>query len=124
MNRKEIKYLLNIYTQIRPSLEKREKKATILIYGRKRTMILTEDHYHLKEFIEVIMKTETNELVISVIRESVLLGKNDLSVVYKLPISESTYYRWKRKFIDKLYALFVCIDTISMEEILQESIAD
>ncbi len=42
----------------------------------------------------------------------------------ELPLSESTYYRWKQKLIEKIYEWFIYFGEVSKEEILRESIAE
>ena len=58
------------------------------------------------------------------IEESVIEGKTDKKVLRDLPLSESSYYRYKRKFENKLYALLIVAGFVTCEEILNAKITE
>ena len=42
----------------------------------------------------------------------------------ELPISESTYYRYKQKFEEKIYQLYIELGYVTREEILRTKITE
>lgn len=54
-----------------------------------------------------IIDQEQNVIFMRMINESVRLGRSDKEVIMDLPISESSYYRYKRKFEEKLCDIYL-----------------
>ena len=78
----------------------------------------------MPDYIEDVIKNEDNPLFTYIIRESVILEKTDKKMLLKIPVSESSYYRYKRKFENKLYGLLIVAGYVTREEILNAKIID
>ncbi len=124
MKKKEIKSCLKVYSKLKDGLKEGKTEFEIKEKGRKRKLSFSEDIYKIKEYVEELMISEWDPLVKTVIHKSVIEGRNDRAIVMKLPISESTYYRWKRRFTEKIYELYIAEGYVSKEEILKDSISD
>ena len=124
MDKAELKNFLLIYDKIREAIEGGKEYAYIQRCNRKQKIMLTEWLYKLPVYIEDIIKSEDNPLFTYIIRESVIFGKTDKQTLTEVPLSESSYYRYKRKFESKLYGLFVVEGYVTREEILRTKITD
>lgn len=80
--------------------------------------------YKLPVYIEDIIKSEDNPLFTYIIRESVISGKTDKQTLTEVPLSESSYYRYKRQFENRLYDLFIVAGYVSREEIFSTKITE
>lgn len=78
--------------------------------------------YKLPEYIREIVQAEGDSLLSETIEESVVKGRTDRELLSDMPVSESGYYRYKRKFEEKLYELFIADGYVSREEIIKNKI--
>ena len=124
MNKAELKNFLLIYDKIKDSIEGGKEYAYIRRCNRKQKIMFPEWLYKLPDYIEGIIKSEDNPLFTYIIQESVIFGKTDKKTLAEVPLSESSYYRYKRKFEEKLYELFIADGYVTREEILKAKIAD
>jgi hypothetical protein len=124
MTKKEIRSYLRIYWKIKDKLTENTKEIIIGRSGRKIRLLLKPEVYKLKICIEEILHYETEPLVIRMITSKIIKGYTDRMTLKELPLSESTYYRWKQKLIEKIYEWFIYFGEVSKEEILRESIAE
>lgn len=124
MNKAELKNFLLIYDKIKDSIEGGKEYAYIWRCNRKQKIMFPEWLYKLPDYIEGIIKSEDNPLFTYIIQESVIFGKTDKKTLAEVPLSESSYYRYKRKFENKLYELFIVAGYVTREEILRAKITD
>ncbi len=124
MDKAELKNFLLIYDKIKDALEAGKDYVYIRRCNRKQRIMFPEWLYKLPGYIEDIIKSEDNPLFTYIIRESVISGKTDKQTLTEVPLSESSYYRYKRKFENKLYELFIVAGYVTREEILRAKIAD
>ena len=85
---------------------------------------MPEWSYQLPNLIGEIIDQEKNDIFMRMINESVGLGRSDKEVIMDLPISESSYYRYKRKFEEKLYDIYIYTGNVSRQEILDAKIME
>ena len=124
MDKAELKNFLLIYDKIKDAIEAGKEYAHIRRCNRKQKFMFPEWLYKLPGYIEDIIISEDDPLFTYIIRESVISGKTDKQTLTEVPLSESSYYRYKRKFENKLYGLFIVAGYVTREEILRAKIAD
>ena len=107
MTKEEIKHYLLLYHEIKDTLGEDVQEVEIKQYGRKKRLKIVPWINRLRRCIEEIIAHEKDILAVKMIRENVVYGKKDKDVMKKLPVSESTYYRWKRKLVDKIYDWYI-----------------
>ena len=122
MKKAELKEYLQIYSKIVTALKGGKAYTCIYRNNRKQKIIFKEWAYRLPEYIREIIQAEEDVLLSETIEESVVKGRTDREVLSDIPISESSYYRYKRKFEEKLYELFIVDGYVSREEILKNVI--
>ena len=74
--------------------------------------------YKFPEFLNLVEKSE-NHTVREIIRRNIENGEKDLTIWQSVALSESTYYRWKKQIVDKIYNLYVLAGDVRLEEILE-----
>ena len=111
MKKAELKEYLQIYSKIVTALKGGKAYTCIYRNNRKQKIIFMEWAYRLPEYIREIIWAEED-----------VKGRTDREVLSDIPISESSYYRYKRKFEEKLYELFIVDGYVSREEILKNKI--
>ena len=124
MTKKELKEMLHYYSRLREKIMSGERRAKIIDRGRNKTVIIPEWAYLMEVFITEIVEKEKDKIFGRMIEYSVRQGKTDKEVLSRLPLSESGYYRQKRKFEEKLYELFIAAGYVSREEILENKITE
>lgn len=124
MNKKDIKHYLKYYSQIVRATE--TGKEYIIISGRRTSQKLKLPDWakKLNEYVQIILTSETDPIVKRLIQYSIIAGKSDREVLVRLPISEGSYYRLKRMFVERIYELYIYDGFLSREEILKESISE
>lgn len=124
MDKAELKSFLLIYDKIKDAIEAGKEYAHIRRCNRKQRIMFPEWLYKLPVYIEDIIKSEDNPLFTYIIRESVISGKTDKQTLTEVPLSESSYYRYKRQFENRLYDLFIVAGYVSREEIFSTKITE
>ncbi len=124
MNKKDIKYYLRYYAQIVRATEAGSEYVTISRRKTSQKLKLPEWTKKLKEYVQVVLTSETDPIVKRLIQYSIIAGKSDREVLVRLPISEGSYYRLKRMFVERIYELYIYDGFLSREEILKESISE
>lgn len=76
----------------------------------------------MPEILSEIQKTEANKAISKIIERGIILGQKDRAVMGDIPVSESVYYRWKSRLIDKIYEIYISEGFVGREEILSETI--
>lgn len=122
MRKREIKQCMQIYSKIERALIERRPSIEIKQSGCKKVITIYPWMYRLPEIIKKIEEGETNGIIGIMIEKNIRSGEKDKIVMRDIPVSESTYYRWKSQLIDKIYALFILSGEVTLEEILSDSI--
>ena len=122
MKKEELKKILQIYNKVREALIGGKAYAQVKSGDHVRKIAFSEWAYKLPQYIEEIINNENDPLFTDMIRKSVVLGKTDRKVLQELPLSESSYYRYKHKFENRLYELFIVSGYVTREEILSTKI--
>lgn len=122
MTKKELKVYLRIYFKIAESLVRRKDGTEIKIGAKTKFVKFKNWVYRLPEYLREIKDEEKNEQLQKLIKLRFEQGKTDRTILAQLPISESTYYRWKEKIVEKIYAMFIESGYVSRKEIMQEAI--
>ena len=124
MQKRELKEILLVYAKIRKEIASGARSVTIQLKRKKRSIQIPEWARALPVYIEEILQSEQDPIFSEMIKRSVLEGKSDRAVLQELPMSESSFYRQKRKFENKLYALYILVGYVSRNEILEEKITE
>ena len=119
-NRKksELKNFVQIYAEIKNALIKRSDVVEIIKRNRKVRVKIKPWMYKFPEFLNLVEKSE-NHTVREIIRRNIENGEKDLTIWQSVALSESTYYRWKKQIVDKIYNLYVLAGDVRLEEILE-----
>lgn len=121
MKKSELKYFIHIYAEIEKALLNRSETAEIRRNRKVERIEIKPWMYKLPEYLGMLERAES-VIVKDIIEENIRKGKSDQKVLQLLPVSESTYYRWKKQILDKIYELYILSNDITAEEILSERI--
>lgn len=113
MTKKELKQCLQQYIKIIGCLQHKEKSVRLKIMPWM---------YKLPNILNQIKNAETNEVIKKIIKQSIEEGKTDREIFVNLAMSESTYYRCKRKILEKIFNLYILSGEVTFEEIISERI--
>ena len=80
--------------------------------------------WKIEEVFQKIITTENNCIVNKIIDKVYRQGMEDKSVFLDLPITESGYYRLKRKLEEKIYELYISSGEVTEEEILKNKLLE
>ena len=119
MRRQELKYYLRIYPLIRDKLDQKQMYINVYIYKRKKQIYVPSWVYLLEKILEMIT-TKDNKITSSIIKMLYFENLSDKNIILKLPISESSYYREKKRIEDKIFELFILFRYVSKDEILEK----
>ena len=119
MTKKELKQFLMHYWQYYRALENGEASTEILIYGRQKRIVFPEWGYAVANYIRRFITKARGKSVGKMLKLYFYEGKTDKEVMNRIPVSESTYYRWKYKLIDMLYSFLIYDGYVGKEEILR-----
>ena len=124
MTKAELRKVLQVYSKISKDIKQKKKETVCTHYGRRYVILIPEWAWLLNEFIEIIIASEQDGYFSTAIRNCYVKGQKDKTVLSELPLSESTYYRWKRKFEEKLYELYINAGLVSKSEIINNKILE
>ena len=118
MKKSELKNFVQIYAEIKNALIKRIEVVEIIKRNRKVRVKINPWMYKFPEFLNLVGRSE-NHTVREIIRRNIENGEKDLTIWQSVALSESTYYRWKKQIVDKIYNLYVLAGDVRLEEILE-----
>lgn len=124
MTKAELRKLLQVYSKISKDIKQRKREAVCIHYGRRYIISIPEWAWLLDEFIETIIISEEDSCFSKAINDCYIKGFKDKTVLSEIPLSESTYYRWKRKFEEKIYELYIDAGFVSKNEIINNKILE
>ena len=122
MTKKVLKRYLQQYVKIVEALQQKELTINIRHKEKKIYFEASSWMYKLPMIIQKIKDNETSKTIKKMIKESIEEGKKDREVLNDLAISESTYYRWKQKILEKIFNLYILCGEVKEEEIMIERI--
>ena len=110
---------MNLYPKVKDHLHLKITNVTIEIYRRKKQIIIPKWVFMLDGILKVLIEQSTP--TISKIIEMIYLeGLNDNYIITQLPISESGFYREKRKIENKIFEVLILLGFVSIYEIINE----
>ena len=124
MIKKELKHYLNMYPMIRTGAEKKSSSIETEIYGRKRMIETPMWTYNLEETLAKITESEKDIIISQIIEQVYRQGETDKRLITRLPVTESGYYRLKRKIEEKIYELYIVNGSVTENEILSNKICE
>ena len=124
MTKEELKKILKLYHKIARQIHEKKSEAIGEHYGRKYVIHIPEWAWLLEDFIKTVIDSEENLFFSKVMTECYIKGEKDKFILTRNPISESTFYRWKRKFKEKIYELYIANGIVNKNEIIKNKILD
>lgn len=124
MLKDELKRHLRMYADIRNGLAEGVTEIAVCSSGRQKRVGVAPWAYKLKDIISAVISAETEPLAAEMIELCIVRGKSDKAVLSEMPLSESTFYRWKQRFTEKVYELLIQGGEVSRQEILKNSISE
>ena len=122
MTKKEVAHLLKRYRNIMQAIDKGENCVKIEKSGRKEIINIDERILKLTRIVKKVYEAETNNLSKRFIERNIIQGNKNLSTYSYYPLDRSTYYRYKKEFVDKIYHCCIFEGLVAYEEILNEKI--
>ncbi len=122
MRKGELKYYLYLYRLIQEPVRNKKSETQVYIYGRRKYIRIPEWFFKIEEIMEKITTAEADYLVAEIMDNLFRQGKDDKTIISELPLTESGYYRIKRKIEDKIYAMYIVSGDVTPDEILQDKI--
>ena len=122
MDKKEIKKILRVYPYIKKDIEDGKEFSIYKRNGKKYKINIPKWAYCINSLISRILENEKDDIVSKIIIQDYIKGYKDKKIISNYPITESGYYRIKRKFEEKLYELYVLLGYVSEKEILNNEV--
>ena len=122
MNKKEIKYYLQVLRKNNHLKKNKENIYQVNIYKRYKEMKIPEWAFKIFDYLEEIINLTQDILIKEIVKMHYFNNFSDLEIISKLPISETLYYKYKRKIEDNIYHLLICEGYITKEDIKKEVI--
>ncbi len=122
MTKKEFKFFLQIFSKIKEKQIEQVGRISIEIYGRKKNINIPPCFFQIESYLAAIMESEKDVVVTGIIQERYFRGKKDKTLLAELPVTESGYYRLKRRIEEKVYELLIEAGAVTKEEILNNKI--
>ena len=116
VKKSEVKFLLQVYYQFKNRLS--GDSASVIFGGEKRKIALTKEVKALNGILTDVLSTEECDCTKQILSEVIISGRRDKDVMYRLPVSESTYFRLKKELINKIYDMFIYYGFATKEEVL------
>lgn len=122
MHKRMLKHFLNLYPLLIDYIKAKQTEAKIQIYGRKKKLNIPMWFLKIEDMLQKIMGAEKDVVVKEIIDKVYRKGTDDKEVLKDLPITESSYYRLKRKIEEKIYELYIASGDVTLDEILEDKI--
>ena len=124
MKKSSLRKFLNSYYLIIESVKEKRGETELLLYGRRKRISIPDWCWRIEEIFQKITVAENNFIVNEIIDKVYRQGVGDKSVFLDLPITESGYYRLKRKLEEKIYELYISSGDVDEEEILKNKLME
>ena len=122
MTKSELKDFMLIYHKILDSLDLSQSTISIRHCGRKKVIKIEPWMLEIRDLIRETIEAEDDFVFSEIVGQKYINGKNDAAIFTSLPITESTYYRTKKYFEEKLYELLIAAGHVTKDEILANKI--
>lgn len=122
MTKSELKDFMLIYHKILDRLDLRQSTISIRHCGRKKVIKIEPWMLEIRDLIRETIEAEDDFVFSEIVGQKYINGKNDVAIFTSLPITESTYYRTKKYFEEKLYELLIAAGHVTKDEILANKI--
>lgn len=122
MTKKEVAHLLKRYRNIMQAIDKGENCVKIEKSGRKEIILIDEIILKFTDILKKVYESETSHLSKKFIDINIIQGNKNLSTYASYPLYRSTYYRYKKEFVDKVYHCCIFEGLVDYQEILNEKI--
>ncbi len=109
---------------IKKPVNERKSTTEIQLYGRRKKIDIPDWCWRIEEIFQKTIIAENNFIVSEIINKVYRKGLDDKCVFLELPISESGYYRLKRKIEEKIYELYIVSGDVGEEEILKNKLME
>ena len=124
MKKSSLRKFLNSYYLIIESVKEKQCETEVQIYGRRKRIIIPDWGWRIEEIFQKIILVENNFIVNEIIDKVYSQGLEYMSLFLYLPITESGYYRLKRKLEEKIYELYIASGDVDEEEILKNKLME
>ena len=122
MTKKELKKLLRVYPIIYKDICEKKTQTIIEVYGRKKLLKIPPWIYLLDKIFQKIKEKEDDYVVTEIIDKSYKKGLKDRELLFSLPVTESGYYRLKRRLEEQIYNLYIVLGYVTEEDILKNKL--
>lgn len=102
----------------------KKTNSTIKLYGRRKEVKIPTWLFELESIFSEMILNEEDDIISKIIDESYKKGNNDRWIISSLPITESGYYRIKRKIEEKIYEIYIFKGYVSQSEIKKNRIIE
>ena len=113
---------LGIYHLIQDDVKEERTETVIQLYGRKKKICIPEWFFKIEDVFQQILSVDENEIVKEIIEKVYRKGADDKVLLSGLPVTESGYYRLKRKLEGKIYELYIVRGDVTQDEILSNKL--
>lgn len=124
MKKSSLRKFLNSYYLIITAIKEKRHDAEVLLYGRRKRINIPNWCWKIEDIFQKIQVAENNFIVNEIIEKVYRQGEEDKSVFIDLPITESGYYRLKRKLEEKIYELYIVSGDVAEEDILKNKLME
>ena len=124
MQKRKLKQFLNLYPLLIDYIKAKQTEVKIQIHGRKKKLNIPIWFLKIEDILQKITEAEEDGVVKEIIDRVYRKGMDDRCVFNDLPITESSYYRLKRKIEEKIYELYIASGDVTQDEILEEKIVN
>lgn len=122
MKKNALRKFLGIYHLIQDDVKEERTETVIQLYGRKKKICIPEWFFKIEDVFQQILSVDENEIVKEIIEKVYRKGADDKVLLSGLPVTESGYYRLKRKLEGKIYELYIVRGNVTQDEILSNKL--
>ena len=122
MQKRKLKQFLNLYPLLIDYIKAKQTEVKIQLYGRNKKLNIPIWLFKIESILQKITEAEEDVVVKEIIERVYRQGIDDKCVWTELPITESSYYRLKRKIEEKIYELYIASGDVTQDEILEDKI--
>lgn len=124
MQKNSLRKYLKLYHLIIKPIREKKGEAEIRLYGRRKRIVIPDWCLKIEEIFQKILSAENNYIIKEIVEKVYRQGIDDKRLFLTLPITESGYYRLKRKFEEKVYELFISSGDVTQNEILENKLIE
>lgn len=122
MTKEGVEHIIDRYLFLRQAIDAHLSEVAYYVGKRRSVDRITDDVKAVCGIIEEVYGVEKDEYIKAMIG-GIMQGRTDVNIMADLPISRSSYYMNKIKFINKVVSCCASKGVITYNEILNERIA-